>query len=156
MTKEEQLQQEAYDHEIDIIEHYMFESSRLKGLYSDNVIALSKDIASKKEKCCILAEELGHHFTSVGDILNQNIDGNRKQEYKARLWAYDKQIGLTGIIRAYEHGCQNLYEMADYLDVTEEFLLEALQCYKSKYGLHSKMNNYIIYFEPYLGVMKMI
>lgn len=156
MTREEQLEQEAYDHDVDIIEHYVFESSRLKGLYSDNVIALSKAINSKKEKCCILAEELGHHFTTVGDILNQNIDGNRKQEYRARLWAYDKQIGFLGIINAYEANCQSLYEMADYLDVTEEFLLEALQCYKSKYGLHTQVDNYIIYFEPCLAVMKMV
>lgn len=124
------------------------------GLIYKNRIAIRKNIPTLREKACVLSEELGHYYTSAGDILDQSFTSNRKQEYKARLWAYDKQIGLTGIIRAYEHGCQNLYEMADYLDVTEEFLLEALQCYKSKYGLNVNINNYIIYFEPNLGVMK--
>lgn len=126
------------------------------GLIYKNRIAIRKNIPTLREKACVLSEELGHYYTSAGDILDQSFTSNQKQEYKARLWAYDKQIGLDGIISAYENGCQNLYEMAEHLDVTEEFLLEALQCYKSKYGVNVSINNYIIYFEPYLGVMKMI
>ncbi len=74
------------------------------------------------EKSCILAEELGHHYTTVGNILDQSSVSNRKQELRARMWAYNKLIGLMGIIKSYEHGCQSYHEMAEYLDVTEEFL----------------------------------
>ena len=43
--------------------------------------------------------------------------------------------GLSGIIRSYkDRRIESATEMADYLDVTEEFLIEALNCYKSKYG----------------------
>lgn len=123
LTYDEKLEQEAYDCGIEIIERYHFRGPRIKGLYSDNVIALSQSIQSLKEKSCILAEELGHYYLTDGDITNQSIAENRKQEYKARLLAYNKRIGLIGIIKAYENGCTNLYDMAEFLDVTEEFFI---------------------------------
>lgn len=103
----------------------------------------------------MLAEEIGHYRTSSGNILDQNKVESRKQEYRARLYGYNLKIGLTGLISAYEAGCGNLYEMAEYLDVTEEYLEEAIDCYKAKYGLYASVDNYIIYFEPF-AVMHMI
>ena len=47
------------------------------------------------------------------------------------------------------------YEMADYLGVTEEFLQEALQCYRSKYGICVQYDNYVIYFDP-VSVLELI
>ncbi len=118
-------------------------------------IAIRKDIPTQTEKSCVLAEELGHHYTSSGDILNQNIIANRKQEFRARVYGYNLLIGLRGIIQAYEAGCRNLYEMAEYLEVTEEYLKEALECYRKKHGIFATVDNYAIYFEPTLGVMKL-
>jgi hypothetical protein len=118
-------------------------------------IAIRKNIPTLKEKSCILAEEIGHYLTTSGDIIDQNQISNRKQELRARRWAYDKQIGLTGIISAYNANCINIFEMANHLDVTEEFLHEALKYYRIKYGEYTTIDNYIIYFEPSLGVMKM-
>lgn len=126
-----------------------FNDGRIKGAK----IAIRKDIETNREKGCVLAEELGHYHTTVGNILDQSNISNRKQELRARLWAYNKMIGLTGIINAYEHGCCNRYEMAEYLEVTEIFLSEALRYYKSKYGLYAKIDNYVVYFEP-LGVLR--
>lgn len=118
-------------------------------------IAIRKDIPTQTEKSCVLAEELGHHYTSSGDILNQNIVANRKQEFRARIYGYNLLIGLRGIIQAYEAGCRNLYEMAEYLEVTEEYLKEALECYRKKHGIFATLDNYAIYFEPTLGIMKL-
>lgn len=103
----------------------------------------------------MLAEEIGHDRTSCGNILDQTDVMNRKQEYRARLYGYNLKIGLTGLIRAYEARCRNLYEMAEFLDATEEYLREAIQCYRSKYGICVAVDNYIIYFEPF-AVMKFI
>ena len=125
------------------------------GLLSGNRIAIRKDIETQAEKSCVLAEELGHHYTSSGDILDQKDIMNRKQEYRARLYGYNLKIGLSGLIRAYEAGCRNIFEMAEFLDATEEYLREAIQCYRSKYGICVAVDNYIIYFKPF-AVMKMI
>ena len=125
------------------------------GLIRGRRIAIRKNIETQVEKSCVLAEEIGHYRTSSGNILDQNKAESRKQEYRARLYGYNLKIGLTGLIRAYEAGCRNLYEMAEYLDATEEYLMEAIDCYKSKYGLCASVDNYIIYFQPFI-VIKII
>lgn len=119
-----------------------------------NKIAIRKDIPTQTEKACVLAEELGHHCTSSGNIIDQNIVFNRQQELRARMYGYNLSIGLIGIAKAFESGCRNLFEMADFLDVTEEYLKEAIESYRKKYGVFAVVDNYLIYFEPQLSVAK--
>lgn len=138
---------------LHIHEMNLSEVDGLKGFYLDGSIAIEKDLTST-EKACILAEELGHHYTTVGDILDQSIAENRKQEHRARVWAYRNALGLSDIIEAYKHGCRNRYELAEHLNVTETFLLGAIEDYKAQYGLFTRVDNYMVYFEP-LGVLEL-
>lgn len=125
------------------------------GLIRGNRIAIRKSIDTQAEKSCVLAEELGHHYTTTGNILEQASDVmNQKQEYRARLYGYNLRVGLIGIIKAYEARCRNLHEMAEYLDVPEDYLIEVIDCYRSKYGQYVAVDNYIIYFIPQLAVMR--
>lgn len=155
MNSFERLEDDAYNDCIDVIS-YQFNNNDIKGLYYDGVIGLNTNLDTSMEKSCILAEELGHHYTSVGNILNMEKISNRKQERQARLWGYDKLIGFSGIIKAFEAGCQSSHEAAEYLDVTDEFFSEAIECYRNKYGVYKEFKDYIIYFIPHLSVLKMI
>lgn len=132
---------------------YERDIGKLKGLYIDGNIALSPFVETRSEKACILAEELGHYHTTVGNILDQSKVENRKQERKARAWAYERLVNFHGLIEASKCGIKNKYELAEFLGVSERFIEEAIQYYKEKYGIFYKMNDYIIYFEP-LGVLK--
>ena len=154
MNAYEKLQNRAYEDGIDVID-YHFESKRIDGLYCDGTIAIRDDLETSSERACVLAEELGHHYTSCGNITDMNDVNSRQQEYDARLWGFNDRIGLLGIIRAFEHGCRNRYEMADYLEVTEEYLDEAIHCYRSKYGIYKVLDNYAIAFIPNLSVTKL-
>lgn len=120
---------------------------RIKG----NKILIRSDMNTIR-KSCVLAEELGHYYTTVGNILDQTDSNNRKQERRARLWAYDRLVGLSGIVNAYEHGCKNFAETAEYLDVTEDFLSDALKEYESKYGTSVVYGEYEISFTSTLEV----
>lgn len=142
----EQLLTVADQNDLTVKEHPLADHD---GLLKGKRIAIRKDIETQAEKSCVLAEELGHHYTTAGNILDQTDVMNRKQEYRARLYGYNLKIGLAGLIRAYEARCRNLYEMAEFLDATEEYLTEAIQCYRSKYGTCTAIDNYVIYFEPF-------
>lgn len=148
----EKLLNEAHQNNIDIYEKEM--SPKIKGLYADNVIWINSTINKTNEKSCILAEELGHHHTSSGDILNQSHLESRKQEKQARKWAHTKLITLSSIIEAYKGGVNSRFELAEYLNVTEEFLLEGIGSLKEKYGVYTIIKNYTIFFEP-LAVLEM-
>lgn len=152
MNSYERLQEEACKDGIEVIE--MSFSNKIKGLYCDGTVAINENINTSTSKSCVLAEELGHHYTSVGNILDMTVIENRKQERQARLWAYNKRIGLIGLIRAFEHGCRSCYEIAEYLDVTEEFLLDCIECYRDKYGVCTIVNGYYIMFIPHLTIGK--
>ena len=139
--------------DLNIVEMDLSEVKGLKGLYFDGNIALERKM-SQTEKSCVLAEELGHYYTTSGNILDQTDVSNSKQEYRARLYGFNLKIGLMGLVRAFEHGCRSTSDIAEYLDVTEEYLKEAVDCYRSKYGVYATVDNYAVYFTPALGVLK--
>lgn len=141
------------DNNIDLYSIPM--NGELKGLCVDDNIFLCKDIDNETELKCILAEEIGHYFTSYGNILNLKDIRSKKQELRAMNWAYDELIKLDDLIRASKQGIRNSYELSEFLDVTEQFLNEAIAFYKSKYGIYKVIDNYIVYFEPF-GVMQIL
>ncbi|CCJ32848.1 ImmA/IrrE family metallo-endopeptidase [Caloramator australicus] len=151
MTFEKLLDEAAKDN-INVIE--MKFKGNIKGLYCNNTIAISKKLKTDAEKTCVLAEEMGHHHTSSGNILEQSNINNIKQEKIARNWAYKKLVGITSLIRAYKSGVRNRYELAEFLNVTEDFLEEALKYYKEKYGTYYAIDNYVICFDP-LAILEM-
>lgn len=146
----EKLLAEAEKEGINVFE---VDIGRLKGLYIDGNIALNSSIETYSEMACVLAEELGHHHTTHGNILDQNKPENRKQERRARGWAYERLVSLKGLIEASKQGIRNRYELAEYLGVSERFVEEAIEYYEGKYGIYHKVDNYIIYFKP-LGVLE--
>ncbi len=154
LTEYEKLLDEAKDNNVAIYEKYDLSGTRLQGLYCDGSIALSNKLETEAEKFSILNEEMGHHFTSTGDIIDMSDTSNRKQELRARLWGYNNAIGLSGIIRAYKHGCRSRQDMADFFGVSEQYLCEALETYAAKYSPFTQVDNYIIYFDPSFGVLE--
>ncbi|GAA0382367.1 ImmA/IrrE family metallo-endopeptidase [Paenibacillus motobuensis] len=130
----------------------------LKGIFIESSVAdmilLNKTIETDTERKCILSEELGHYYLTVGDITDQSKLENQQQELKARQWGYDKLVPLSAIVQAYHARIKGRFELAEYLGVTEEFLQASIDRYFNKYGICTTWNNYIIYFDP-LGVAEM-
>jgi hypothetical protein len=151
MTPLEKLCEELYQQGIEVYEMPM--APRNKGLCGGNIVWINQAL-NGREKVCTLAEEQAHYATSAGNILNQSKITNRKQEKTARNLAYEKLIPLRCFVKASKEGIRNRYELAEFLDVTEEFLDDTLNHYREKYGLYVKWTSYIIYFEP-LGVLKL-
>ena len=123
MTKYEELMAE-YDWEL-IIEERPIKNA---GLYADGVTWIREDMTIA-EKYCVLAEEIGHHETSVGNILDLSSMDNIKQELKARKWAYEKILPIESILAAFQLGFHQVWELAEHLEVDEKFLYDALVHY---------------------------
>lgn len=134
---------------------YFNEDKIFKGLYKNNMIAINENIDTENEKKCILVEELGHHHTSFGNIIDQNDIRAIKQEAIARRWGHNYLIPPSDILLAYIKRLQLPYEIADFLNITEEYLHEVISDYRKKYGISLKVDNYLLIFEPYLSVLKL-
>ncbi|WP_297427914.1 ImmA/IrrE family metallo-endopeptidase [Clostridium sp.] len=148
----ENLLIEAEEKGIRVKEKNMY--INLKGAYKNNKILINLKVTTNVEKKCILSEEIGHHETSYGNILDDNKIVNRKQEIKARRWGYEHTIKIEDLIRAHEYGAVNSFEIAEYLNVTEQHLINTIKNYKKRYGVLAESENHFIYFEPYLKVEK--
>lgn len=98
-----------------------------KGLYSNGIIFIEKSL-THIEKKCILAEELGHYFTSSGEIIDQRSIVNIKQEKRAHMWAVNELVSCSSFLDAL-----NLYQcdhaIAKHLEVTRWFLDDVYSVY---------------------------
>lgn len=142
-------------HEAGINVKSMRMPERMKGLYGDGCVWLNGNIPTRTEAACILSEELGHHHTSLGDILDQSKIENRKQERRAREWGYRRLVPLSRIIDAHRARVKGRHEIAEYLGVTDEFLQRSIDRYTDKYGTHVQVDpTHIILFDP-LAVLEL-
>lgn len=148
MNKLNKLLDKAYSNGIEIIENFELESDA-DAMLNDDVIGLSPKVQTQVAAKCALAEELSHFDHNVGNILDMKDTKARQQEYRARKEAIFDMIKPEDLIRAFEHHISNFFEMAEYLEVTEKFLYEALSVYKQHYGQIMMYEDYMISFEPF-------
>ncbi|MHB8061330.1 MAG: ImmA/IrrE family metallo-endopeptidase [Ruminiclostridium sp.] len=159
LNRKEILEDEAFNHDINIQKVDL--PCTISGLYYDDgynepLIALNSSIDTQSEACCVIAEELGHYYTSCGNLLTDPYADNtfiNQQENRAKKWAIKKLVSLNAIIDAFVAGSKDLYEMSEFLGVTELFLRDSFQKYSTIYGKYSVLGDYIIYFDP-PGVLK--
>lgn len=121
--------------------------SGYEGFYSDGYILIDKSIPNYR-KAEVLFEELAHHKLTWGNILDQDDFNNRKFENYARRAGYQAALPLRIIIEAYHYGISNLHELAEYVELSEEYIIKIIDFYKKKYGLSTYYNGYVIKFEP--------
>ena len=121
MTRYEELLEEAEKAGVKVLEISM---NAFDGLYANGVIFINTDLETNAEKTCVLAEELGHHYTVVDNIIDQRDGWNRHEEAIGRRYAYRRLLGFDQLIAAYRRCAADLYEMRIYF---QPFRVEQLQ-----------------------------
>lgn len=119
----------------------------LDGVWLGDLILIKRNLPEKK-KVEVLFEELAHHKLTYGNILDQSQFNNRKFENYARRYSYETTMPLHGIVEAFKQGIHNLYELANFFEVTEGFAKECIKHYSMKYGIGTHCGKYFITFEP--------
>lgn len=91
-------------------------------------LANSLDYAPRVYIRCVLAEELGHHFTTVGNRIPRTYFHYRdrmevsRAEHLALRWAALWLMPLDKLVRAFREGIFDAWELAEYFDVTEDMV----------------------------------
>ena len=118
------------------------------GIVIGNNIAINKALDEHKKRC-VLAEELSHGLTNIGNITDQENTSNRKQEARARRRCYQWLVSPSKLLRAYTAGARTFEEFAEYLNVTEEFLQESLLDIQKRRGYSIIIEGYRMTFQPF-------
>lgn len=90
-------------------------------------IGIKRDLNNTKEYCSILAEEIGHHFKTINNLIIKNDSYIKKiliqkEEFKARLWAANFLISDEEFVQAILNCINNKYELSEKFDVTEDII----------------------------------
>ena len=117
------------------------------GFYINGKIYINSNLPETR-KAEVLYEELAHHKLTYGNILDQSKWINRKFENYAKRHGYEAALPLRIIVEAHHYGVSNLYELAQYVQLSEEHVLEILEHYKQKHGIGTHYGDYSITFEP--------
>lgn len=155
MTEYEKMVADLYDQGVLVDEAILpRRAPGVSGLYvqcqGEAPAVLVNGRMSEREKRCVLAEEAGHHYRTCGKVAELNTAGERKQEDAGRRWAYERLLPLDRIAACYLDGNQDLYQMAQELDVTPEFFQAALAYYHQKHGVFTRLGEGIsVRFDPY-------
>lgn len=88
-------------------------------------------LADEKVK---LAHELGHCATGAFYNCYAARELRQKHEQRANRWAYKMLIPEDELAEALRKGYREPWELAEYFDVTEPFLREALEYYRITAG----------------------
>lgn len=95
-----------------------------------DIILMDRSLAkSARREKVHLAHEMGHSET--GSFYNpySPFDVRKKHENHADKWAIQELIPEEDLQRAVEHGHCEIWDLADYFDVTEDFMRKALCWY---------------------------
>lgn len=100
-------------------------------------IALSQD-QTQAEMRSSLAHEMGH--CEYGGFYNYHspYEIRSRTENRANRWAYLTAVPLDEIESAIHGGCREIWELADYFNVTPKFMQDALRFYVDQLGVHIK------------------
>jgi len=87
---------------------------------------------------CVLAEELGHHFTTSGCFMPRHFFNHSdrlhisKIEFKAMRWAVNHLMPENDLLDAIGSGLYEPWELAEHFNVTEDFAKFRLQLFGAK------------------------
>ena len=127
----EDIYQMAEDNGIDVddVDFIKVKSISIQHNKECHIAINTKKIPTRSEEKVILAHELGHCKT--GSFYNKysKFDLVCKHEYRANRQAVLDLVPYEELLFAIEKGCKERWELAEYFDITEEFVDEVIKHY---------------------------
>lgn len=112
---------------------YHFPLYPLKSVSVPCSIGIDTDqIHSLKEEKEQLAHELGHCIRYAFYTGKSPYEVRAQKEYKANKWAIQKLVPYDMLINALKHNITELWELAEFFDVSEDLIKKAFTLYEDK------------------------
>lgn len=122
---------DEYNIEVISIDTRKIESLSMMDEFGDCGIGINPFfLQSDADEKIKLAHELGHCMT--GSFYNRysKLDIRAKHERRADKWAIKKLVPKNELRKAVNSGRGSRYELAEYFNVTEDFMQKALDYYQ--------------------------
>lgn len=94
-------------------------------------VSLRRDL-TKAEERSYLSHELGHHIKGALYKRETPVFTRGRCENIANKWAAHKLIPIRSLYAAFRKGYVEIWQLAEYFDVTEDFILKTIEIYKQE------------------------
>lgn len=143
MEKVERLESALYDRGVDIVRQCY---QGLKGYYRSypdgyTFMAISPGL-TLAEQTSVTYHEAGHYCTM------QEPGQESRNESRADRWAAKRLVPVQSLIDALKNGCRNLYDVAEHIGVSENFLYKTLDIYQKAHGDYLGHGEWTVWFRP--------
>ncbi|MBC1419407.1 toxin [Listeria fleischmannii] len=138
---------------VPILECDLYKNTGMDGLYVDGNILIEKKLYVKDKKV-VLMEEYHHATYTQGNVLDEKSIDNKKQENFVRRKNFEMLFTSSMIIEGYKMGFNTFHEVADYYELPESFIREAIEHYQNKHGLMWNCDQYVIYLGNGIEIFK--
>lgn len=89
-----------------------------------------QEIENSREEKELLAEELGHYYYDSFYSSYSDLSTINQKEYRANKWKCTVLVSINELKEAFKKGLNSLYEIADYLNLSESTVQFAYEYYK--------------------------
>ena len=113
------------------IYHMNLKAMKAFSLPNNIVIDMSQLKTLAETKVCF-AHELGHEMKSAFYTVKNTLETRERQEARADRWAVDNILPLDELKQAVSKGYTEIWELAEYFDVTEDFVKKALDIHNRR------------------------
>jgi len=104
--------------------------------FRDNCIVINPNmVKAKSDETVSLAHEVGHCVTGSFYNIYSPLDRRERHEHNADVWAIKKLLPFIEMEGAMRAGYVEVWELADYFGVTEDFIRKAEWYYTEVLGL---------------------
>lgn len=134
----------AYLNDIAVVSFSMNQAEALSVMDDEGncYIALdSKKLKSETDEIVKLAHDLGHCITGAFYNRYSKLDSISQKEYRANKWAVHKIIPFHKLQEAFDQGIIEKWELAEYFEVTEDFIETALLVYRNEGALEASASS---------------
>ena len=108
-----------------------FKTRKLKAVSVPGKIGIDESkMQSHSELNVCLAHELGHQFKNAFYDISSTFETRDRQEARATRWAVNELVPADELIAALKSGYTEVYDLAEYFNVTEDFIREAVRIHE--------------------------
>ncbi len=111
---------------------YNFKTKKIKAISVPGKIGIDESkMQNHSELNVCLAHELGHQFKNAFYDISSTFETRERQEARATRWAVNELVPISKLLKAFKSGRTEIYDLAEYFNVTEEFIRNAFSIYEA-------------------------
>ena len=110
-----------------------FPMDKVKAFSLKGTIIINPELVkTERERKECMVHELGHNIKNAFYNISSTLETRERQEERATRWAVHTLIPAEELKKALKKGYTEIWQLAEYFDVSGEFIVDAIRVHKTE------------------------